>query len=131
MAGLACGVIALALAVFGEAWRGALGDVVRQAYYAAPDSSLGRAFAWLASSRTVLPEDFYLARVYLAYRWANTLVGLGALPRRDFWRCVSAQARGRRWPRISWRSLSLPGSLPVAPVTKAIRRPPPGILWVC
>ncbi len=53
LAGLVCALVALALAGFGETWRGALGDVVRQAYYAAPDSSLGRAFAWLASSRQV------------------------------------------------------------------------------
>ncbi len=125
MAGLACGVIALALAGFGEAWRGALGDLVRQAYYAAPDSSLGRAFAWLASSRTVLPEDFYLARVYLAYRWVNALVGLGALTLGGVFLALRfpAQAeRLRRWLTDILAPLpSLPRfSLPVAPVTKAV-----------
>jgi len=125
MAGLACGVIALALAVFGEAWRGTLGDVVRQAYYAAPDSNLGRAFAWLASSRAVLPEDFYLARVYLAYRWANTLIGLGALALGGVYLALRFPARAerlRRWLTDMLAPMpSLPRfSLPVAPITKAV-----------
>jgi hypothetical protein len=77
--GIACALIAILLAVFGEGWRGALGDVVRQAYYAAPESTLGRAFAWLASSRNILSLDYYLGRVYSAYRWVNAAIGLAAL----------------------------------------------------
>ncbi len=125
IAALFCALLALALAGFGEAWRGALGDVVRQAYYAAPDSSLGRAFAWLASSRQVLSEDFYLARVYLAYRWANVLVGLAALTLGGGFLAIRfpAQAeRLRRWMIDFLAPLpSLPGlSLPGAPITKAV-----------
>jgi hypothetical protein len=77
--GIACALIAILLAVFGEGWRGALGDIVRQAYSAPPESTLGRAFAWLASSRDILSLDYYLGRVYSAYRWVNAAIGLVAL----------------------------------------------------
>lgn len=76
---IGCALIALLLAAFGEGWRGALGDIVRQAYSAPPDSLLGRAFVVLARSRDVLSLDYYLGRVYSAYRWMNVAVGLAAL----------------------------------------------------
>jgi hypothetical protein len=123
-AGSACALIAIALAVFGESWRGALGDLVRQAYTATPDTGLGRAFAWLASSRGLLPVDFYLGRVYLAYRWANALVGLIALILGAVLlahRYPVETERLRRWiAEVLAPFPSLPAiTLPAAPITKA------------
>jgi hypothetical protein len=117
-------LIAIALAVFGER-RGALGDLVRQAYAATPDTGLGRAFAWLASSRGLLPVDFYLGRVYLAYRWANALVGLTAVILGAVLlahRYTMETERLRRWiADVLAPSPSLPAfTLPAAPITKAI-----------
>jgi hypothetical protein len=125
VAGLACALIAVTLAVFGEGWRGALGDVVRQAYNAAPDSGLGRAFAWLASSRGLLSVDYYLGRVYLAYRWVNGLVGLSALTLGAIFLALRYPLHAERLRRGTVEILAPLPKLPtfaptVAPITRAI-----------
>jgi hypothetical protein len=116
--GTTCALTAILLAVFGEGWRGALGEVVRRAYYAPPESSLGRAFAWLASSRSILSIDYYLGRVFVAYRWVNAAIGLAAVTFGVIlWaRKHPSQADGIRRrlgaalaPPPTWPSLARPG----------------------
>jgi len=123
--GAAAGVLALLLAGYGEPWRTALGDLVRLGYYAPPGSTVGRWFASLASSRALFPVDYYLAKVFSAYRWVNAAVALAALGfigvvlARRF--PVQAQAVRRfllevfspppRWPVLSLPRSGLRGTL--------------------
>jgi hypothetical protein len=121
---IACALIGVLLAVFGEGWRGALGEMVRQAYYAPPESALGRAFAWLASSRAIFSVDYYLGRVYSAYRWVNAAIGLVALALGGVFLAkrypahaerLRGQLEGALVPLPRWPALACPGArLPAA-----------------
>ena len=115
--GLACGLAAILLAIFGEAWRGALGDLVRAAYDAPAGSDLSRWFAMVARSRGLFTLEYYLTRTYSLYRWANFVLGaaalgfLGALWTRRYpyhARTLSLRLQDRFSPRPTWPAASLP-----------------------
>jgi hypothetical protein len=129
--GITCALVGILLAVFGEGWRGALGDIVRQAYDAPPGSSLGRAFAWLASSRAIFSVDYYLGRVYSAYRWVNAAIGLVALALRGVFLAQRYPAHAERLhrqleealaPLPRWPAFGRPGGR-VAEVLAAVLLP--------
>jgi hypothetical protein len=115
--GLAFGLAALLLAVFGETWRGALGSLVRAAYDAPPGSDFGRWFALVARSRELFTLEYYLAKTYSLYRWMNfglgalALVCFGAVWRRRFpghARALSLRLQDLFSPPPTWPSPGIP-----------------------
>ncbi|MBM3121838.1 MAG: hypothetical protein FJZ97_06590 [Chloroflexi bacterium] len=119
--GLALGLAALLMAVFGETWRGALGDLVRAAFDAPAGSDLGSWFSIIARSRGLFTLEYYLARTYSLYRWGNFILGaaalgfLGALWARRFPQhalTLSRHLQDLFSPPPSWPSAGVPtGSL--------------------